>query len=200
MKKPVAALLVFALLTNISSAADYLSNANYFGIITTENQDGKTGCASVDSTAVTIGMPVNVVVLSTPQRMLTGIVKSKSDAGCTRYFQSSESSAFYEIQITQGRFEPNELGVLVLPPLTITQTKKDGVMTRIGQENFRFYECSSNEGIHIMVRSAAGHSLPLWHDYIYLGYDVEPTCTKKVYDGIAELQKNVDASKRSQGK
>jgi hypothetical protein len=200
VKKSMAAMLVFAMFASICSAADYLSTANYFGTFTTEQQDGKAGCAAVDSTAVAIRMPVHVIVLSTPQRALTGIVKSRSSAECTRYFQSSESAAFYEIRVTQGRFDATELGVIVLPPLTLTQTKKGGVMVKLGGEDFQAYECASNEGIHVIVRSVREPSRVVWHDYLYLGYDVDPTCTRKDYDGIERLGKAIDSRAQIRGR
>ncbi len=48
-----------------------------------------------------------------------------------------------------------------------------------GQGEF-FRSCTSTEGVHFTVWSGK----PLdgkvrWHEYYYLGYDVEPTCTPK---------------------
>ncbi|MDB5764558.1 MAG: hypothetical protein JWQ21_3553 [Herminiimonas sp.] len=189
MWKYFAASLASAMLINECGAAEYLANANYFGLFTTESRDGKNGCASVDSKTVTVGMPVNIVVLSKPQRILNGIVESKSSAECTRFFQSSKSAAFYDITITRGKFEPHELGVAVLSTVALTQTKAADVTAELDQESYRFHECSSNEGIHVAVRSRSGKVQTVWHDYIYLGYDVEPTCRKKDYAGIEALDK-----------
>jgi hypothetical protein len=35
--------------------------------------------------------------------------------------------------------------------------------------------CTSTEGVHLEVRDRQGRRL--WHRYVYLGYDVDPTCT-----------------------
>jgi len=38
-----------------------------------------------------------------------------------------------------------------------------------------FHECASTEGVHYTVRSGSG--VQKWWRYVYLGYDLEPTCT-----------------------
>jgi hypothetical protein len=43
----------------------------------------------------------------------------------------------------------------------------------------RFASCTSSEGVHLTVWSGPiGESVRLWHSYVYLGYDTEPTCTE----------------------
>jgi hypothetical protein len=189
MGKYFVALLALVMFTNGCGAAEHLTDTNYFGVFTTESRAGKTGCASVDSKNVTVGMPINIVVLSKPQRILNGTVKSRSSAECTRFFRASESAAFYDISITRGKFGPHELGVIVLPTVALAQTKVGNVTAELGQKNYRFYECSDIEGIHVAVRSPNGKAETVWHDYIYLGYDVEPTCHKKDLAGIEALNK-----------
>lgn len=185
----VVAGLLLAMLANVCPAAQYLADANYFGTFTTESRDGRSGCAALDSKAVAIGMPVDIVVLSKPQRLLKGTVVSKASAECSRYFQASESAAFYDIGITRGKFEPHELGVVVLPGATVSETKIGPVTAELGKKRHRFFECSSSEGIHVGVRAATGEARIIWHDYVYLGIDVEPTCRKTDYAGIETLSK-----------
>jgi hypothetical protein len=199
IEKYVVACLSFVIFTNGCGAAEFLADANYFGTFTTENQDGSSGCASLDSKDVTVGMPVNVVVLSKPLRLLKGTVTSQSSAECTRYFQASESAAFYDIVITRGKFEPHELGVLVLPGAAVTKTKNGDVTVELGKKRYRFFECSSREGIHVGARSVTGKARVIWHDYIYLGIDVDPTCQKTDYVDIETLNKafNRDARTRA---
>jgi hypothetical protein len=189
MGKYALAWLAFVMFANDTGAAEYLSDANYFGAFTTENQAGNSGCASLDAKAVTAGMPVNIVVLSKPQRLLQGTVRAEASTGCTRYFQASESAAFYEVGIAGGKFEPHEIGILVLPGATLTKIKGGDVIAQFGQKQYRFFECASSEGIHIGVRFANGKRQIAWHDYIYVGIDVEPTCSKSDYVGIDMLGK-----------
>jgi hypothetical protein len=197
--KYALAWLPLVMFTNVCGAAEHLADANYFGAFTTESRDGTTGCASLDSKGVTLGMPVNVVVLSRPQRLLRGKITSQSSAECTRYFQASESAAFYDIVISQGKFEPHELGVLVLPGASLAKTKTGDFTVELDQKHYRFFECSSTEGIHLGVRSMTGEAKTIWHDYIHLGIDVEPTCRKSDYAGIETLGKafNRDARTRA---
>ena len=189
MRKYAVAWLLLTMFVNGCGAAEYLADANYFGTFTTESQDGSSGCASLDSKEVTVGMPVNIVVLSKPQRLLKGTVTSKSSAECTRYFQASEAAVFHDVHMTQGKFEPHELGVLVLPGAKVTKTKFGDVTAELGKGHYRFFECSSSEGIHLGVRSTTGETRIIWHDYVYLGIDVEPTCRKTDYVRIEALRK-----------
>lgn len=189
MGKYAVAWLALVMFTNNAGAAEYLSDANYFGAFTTENQAGNSGCASLDAKVVTAGMPVNIVVLSKPQRLLQGTVRAEVSTGCSRYFQASESAAFYEVGIATGKFEPHEIGILVLPGPTLTNVKGGNVTAQFGQKHYRFFECASSEGIHIGVRSATGERRIAWHDYIYVGIDVEPTCQRTDYAGIEMLGK-----------
>jgi hypothetical protein len=43
----------------------------------------------------------------------------------------------------------------------------------------RFAGCTSGEGVHLTIWSGPiGDSARLWHTYVYLGYDTEPTCSE----------------------
>jgi hypothetical protein len=42
-----------------------------------------------------------------------------------------------------------------------------------------FRACTSSEGLHLKIWSGApGTGTQRWHRYLYLGYDVEPSCTR----------------------
>jgi hypothetical protein len=196
MGKFFGALFALAMLANECGAAEYRADANYFGVFTTEDRAGKTGCASVDSKAVTVGAPIRIVVLSKPQRLLNGMITSRSSAECSRFFQAADSADFYDIRITHGKFEPHELGIVVLPTVPLTETKGGAVIAKLGQKNYRFYECSSTEGIHVAVRSGNGKGRAVWYDYIYLGYDVEPTCQNKDCEGTETINRTFNPDKQ----
>jgi hypothetical protein len=179
-------------------AAEYLPGANLFGAFTSESQDGLSGCASLDVQDLRPGTPVDVVVLSTPQRLLRGAIVSRATAQCSRYFQASQATAFYDVAIRQGRFRPDELGVAVLPGVSLAQTKKGApVVAQFRRGRYGFFECSSSEGVHIVVRSAGNQGSTIWHDYIYLAIDVDPTCRKPDYAGIASLRERLQGGART---
>jgi hypothetical protein len=172
-----AALLAAPMPAREGKAAEYLPDANYFGTVTTESQDGKHACASLAGRAAlpAPGTPVTIVVPAVPQRIVKGTVAARASAGCTRYFEANETSQFVEISITNGRFEPHELGILALPEATVTTAGAQAGAT-LGRQQLRFFECSGSEGIHIGVRTAGARPSILWHDYLHLGIDVDPTC------------------------
>ncbi len=46
-----------------------------------------------------------------------------------------------------------------------------------------FYQCTSRESLHLMIRSGDRLSGETgWRAYYYLGYDVEPTCREEDFD------------------
>ena len=64
-----------------------------------------------------------------------------------------------------------------------TFTKKDNLISADldgdGQAEF-FRACTSSEGVHFTIWSGRPLEGRLrWHQYYYLGYDVEPDCTDK---------------------
>ncbi len=178
-------------------AAEYLPGANLFGAFTSESQDGLGGCTSLDVQDVRPGTPIDVVVLATPQRLLRGEIVSRATADCSRYFQASQATAFYDVAIRQGRFQPDELGVAVLPGVSLAQSKDTPVVAQFQRGRYGFFECSSSEGVHIVVRSAGDQGRTIWHDYIYLAIDVDPTCRKSDYAGIASLRKALQKDTRT---
>lgn len=49
----------------------------------------------------------------------------------------------------------------------------------MGAEEIRFRECASSEGLHLTAwRGKPLEGERVWHEYLYLGYDVEPDCTQ----------------------
>jgi hypothetical protein len=183
------AAVILLLGVSLSHAAEHLPGAGYFGAVTTESRDGRSACASLEATTIRPGTPVAIVVLSTPQRLLKGRVGARASAGCTRYFEASESAAFHEIDITEGRLETHELGVLVLPGPVVGPVQNGTVALTLDRRRMRFYECAGSEGIHLGLRSAAKDGRFAWHDYIYLGIDVEPTCRKADHAAIEALRR-----------
>jgi hypothetical protein len=80
--------------------------------------------------------------------------------------------------------------IVILGKLPRATMRGDTVLLAIepGKPSWRFRSCATQEGIHITAWSGAPLTSPRrWHDYYYLGYDVEPDCTPGDYapDSVA---------------
>ncbi len=68
----------------------------------------------------------------------------------------------------------------------VLSASADGIVGDIDHDGTveRLRVCTSSEGLHLTIWSGQ----PLvgtrrWHRYFFLGYDVEPSCTEKDYEG-----------------
>jgi hypothetical protein len=110
-------------------------------------------------------------------------------------------NTFYEVSFLDAGFEQSDLGVLVDRNADSSRQTKDGrhVVKADGTE-YKFDECTSPEAIHLTAHSLNNAKDKLvWHDYFYLGYDVEPTCGDNTSGAIDSLTKsfNSNAQKRA---
>lgn len=72
----------------------------------------------------------------------------------------------------------------VILPRSRFQLREDGLWVDFNKDGVRdtFRTCTSNEGVHLTVWN--GEPLVdqrMWHRYLYLGYDVDPSCTAADY-------------------
>ena len=141
-------------------------------------KEGKT-CLFIDRTGLGIGNPVRLVLLSVPQAS-SDAVQLVPDGSCPPTDSGDPSLRSYPIHL-----EKNDLAS-AMPAIAIVNFR--GAFSREGDllaadldndgqpEYFR--SCTSTEGIHFTVWSGAPLKGRLrWHQYYYLGYDVEATCT-----------------------
>lgn len=138
-------------------------------------------CLIASVASLNIGSQVNLVLLSVPQKVVTGTVMSVSDRKCTEISKPHNiPGKYYRLSV------PNNHTQLSVPAIGILNSSNQ--LRRVGlrvvgdldgdgiEESFR--SCTSSEGFHLTVWS--GRALTgtrKWHSYYYLGYDVEPTCT-----------------------
>jgi len=92
---------------------------------------------------------------------------------------------YYRIRVDK-EFKGNIYVFAIIPPsgpLTTSGKAIEGDLDEDGtKESFR--ACSSREGIHYQVWTGPPLTgQPRWHWYVYLGYDVDPSCTEKEYFG-----------------
>jgi hypothetical protein len=68
---------------------------------------------------------------------------------------------------------------LLAPPDAVAITQGSSVVT-FGQDHLALHACASVDGVHLTVwRDRPLNGPRLWHDYVYLGQDLEPDCQDK---------------------
>jgi hypothetical protein len=135
---------------------------------------GKT-CLSIARADLAIDTPVRLVLLSVPQAT-SDAVRLAPDGPC-----APADGGLHAYAIRLEKLDP-------LPAIAVVNFR--GAFAREGDllvadldndgqpEYFR--SCASTEGVHFTVWSGAPLKGRLrWHQYYYLGYDVEATCTPR---------------------
>ncbi|MBD2308189.1 hypothetical protein H6G17_22205 [Chroococcidiopsis sp. FACHB-1243] len=139
-------------------------------------------CLITSVTSLNIGSQVNLVLLSVPQKVVSGTVVSVSDRQCIEISKPHNvSGKYYRLSLLNNR---SHLSVPTIGVLNSSQQLRRVGLKVVGdldgdgiEESFR--SCASFEGLHLTVWS--GQALTgtrKWHSYYYLGFDSEPTCTK----------------------
>jgi hypothetical protein len=155
-----------------------------------------SGCLAVFDREVGIGTRVALIDQQPTDDATTlseGVV-SGTLASCDEHIADPSSAgtvpSLYVVSLAPGsRWSGGAVIAVVEPPGDVTKmggviaSDLDGDGTR---ESFGV--CASSEGLHYMVWTGAPLEGRLrWHRYLYLGYDLEPSCTEREYAEIARI-------------
>jgi hypothetical protein len=158
------------------AAFDYRSNLGIAVEKTNRN------CLDIRNGTLAVGQKIQFVNASTPQTTGEVEVTGKVDQACTPADQSEQGLYHYEFKVIRGTLQ------MAAPAFALTNFT--GTLTTAGTgitadldgdghpESFR--SCTSSEGVHLTVwKGKPLKGRRKWHSYYYLGYDVDPTCTKR---------------------
>lgn len=195
----IAITLVAMFIGAESSAAEYAKGANHFATFLSFRDSTNTGCSVSDVVDLSVGQSVTVVILTSPQRLVKGLIATKSTSPCAELAKSYFEGTFYEVTFPDAKTEMGDLGVLINNDAVSSGQTKDGRLVVIfNGTGYQFDKCTSHEGIHLTAHSL-DHSQEklVWHDYMYLEYGAEPTCGDNQYEAIDSLNKtfNRDAGR-----
>jgi len=150
-----------------------------------EFKENGDGCLTIMNDSLRETETINLISLQEPQTLIQANIVNKLSQSCSRNTEVPIGAFFYSFRNGKKKAE------LIGPAIAIagfggnfkvaggkvrTDLNNDGRL-----ESFRV--CTSNEGFHLTIW--AGEPLKnkrLWHEYYYLGYDVEPNCTEKDYE------------------
>ena len=145
-----------------------------FGVAEVESDS--TGCVVTNGWRLAMGDTV-LIVLINPPAIAMGVVGHEIRGPCRQQGQVFGDSVFtYAVRIhPKEELEPG-LGAAVVAPQMAGSVDSTGVSVRVpgrgGPYTFRY--CASMEGMHITAWQGQRR---VWHEYYYVGYDLEPDCT-----------------------
>lgn len=147
-------------------------------------EDGEL-CIAMPAGAVSVGDDVTMVQPDERQGfLLTRVDRSVTE--CDRLQRADVPGPYY-------RTKPSRLPMSNMPWVVFAgdlQTRflaSGSVVVRLSTvfPNAQVRVCTSSEGLHLTVWSGTPlKSDRLWHEYLYLGYDVTPSCTDRDFEGL----------------
>ena len=143
----------------------------------------RIGVAASKSGQVCVAMPGaplvagTIVTLINPNRpQSVKVVTIDGVAECAALAGALISGPYYSVQ----PFDSEPAVWIAVPGKPASRRISPGVvavMLSAAQIEAQFRACTSTEGLHLTVWSGDPlQSRRLWHQYFYLGYDVEPSC------------------------
>ncbi|HVO78593.1 MAG TPA: hypothetical protein VMT39_01120 [Candidatus Bathyarchaeia archaeon] len=151
------------------------------------SESGGTICLTIANRNLPVGQIVSLVLLTPQQAVVQTEVLRVLPNGCQNPEPAAANQASYELRIVKGTLPSLAPAIAVVnPPRPLRQSGNFVVADLNGDHQLDYFrQCTSSEGVHLTVW--AGKPLTgkrLWHEYFYLGYDVEPNCTDQdVADG-----------------
>lgn len=135
-------------------------------------------CLSIRNARLAPGTKISLVSPSEPQEVSRAEVLDAHSKPCSRMADRSEFN--YSLRVVTGTVE-NNLPLIAVVDDSISFKRRGRTVTANldkGKEPVSFRSCTSSEGVHLTVwRGQPLKGVRLWHQYYYLGQDVEPTCT-----------------------
>ena len=172
--KVIARLTRMLLLSLCAVAAFGLSASapvSVFLIVTTT----PTQVCFVSETPLPIDEPV-LVVLFDPQRFARGRISSVAQQPCSE--ENDSVGTAYSVSFSEPFSHDMEVGVAIVRRGVTVARKGDRIELRNvlrKRDLIELKRCASTEGLHLTAWRGASR---VWHEYYYLGYDVEPDCSE----------------------
>lgn len=143
-----------------------------FGV-TLKYSDGKA-CATFRGNELNPGQAILYAAFDPPRWIKGKITKKRTERCETR---DVVEGVAYEVQMEPNKDLFFNLGIAVVETeaKTAVQGGRPILLSSINAQPIVIHKCTSYEGLHL---SAWQGQRRIWHEYYYLGYDVDPTCSK----------------------
>lgn len=152
------------------------------------SENGGTVCLTIANRNLAAGQLVSLVVLTPQQSLIQAKVVRALPSGCQNPEPGvAADHAAYELRVVKGTLPSLAPAIAIVNPVQPLRQSGNFIVGDLeGNHQLDYFrQCTSSEGVHLSVW--AGKPLTgkrLWHQYFYLGYDVEPNCSDQdVADG-----------------
>jgi len=141
---------------------------------------GAPMCAALQAADAHVGERVVVVDPNPPQRVRRATLEPDPTGACATWQAAADlPGRAFVLRSAAAADDAGFIGVVVRGAKRITLQHANAVVRIDGNTTLRFRSCTSSEGLHLSAwPSAKVAGRPWWHAYVYLGYDVEPTCSE----------------------
>jgi hypothetical protein len=169
------AVMVCSISICISAAAQTGDVSSRLGVAVRGQQ---SVCLSIPRHGLAAGTPLALVQADDPPAVATAAIIG-AGGGCPG--ERSHGMVGYRLRITKGAVRRDAALIAVLGGAV--PTLDDGLVQADLQGGGRmatFRSCTSADGVHLTVWDGASQQARrLWHDYYYLGQDLEPSCSDR---------------------
>ncbi len=143
------------------------------GVLTSS---GERPVVAIGGPALAVGTSLTIVAVASDRQEVSRVVVTKQLAASDVMARHTVQGPYYEVVGDPGSQRLPDFAVAIVGRGEVERIG-NAVAVRIGAATVRARSCASSEGVHLTLW--AGEPLKsqrLWHQYYYLGYDVEPTC------------------------
>jgi hypothetical protein len=146
--------------------------------VAASSRDGQL-CVAMPAPALTPGTTVTLIQPAPRQSVLVATIGQSVDT-CERLERAMIPGPYYLAQGTTATAPDSGAVWVALRGKLGTRRVDSGtlvVQLSVPYANAQVRSCASREGLHLTVWAGVPLKTPrLWHQYYYLGYDVEPSC------------------------
>jgi hypothetical protein len=139
------------------------------------------GCLAMPQVRLATGSIVTLVQPNQPQSVMTAVIEEPI-ASCKDLEAAMIDGPYYRLRGLSPAPEERSVWIAVPGRVVNAKTAAGQVSLRLSQQHndVRIRSCTSSEGLHLTAWDGEPlESRRLWHQYYYLGYDVEPSCTEE---------------------
>jgi len=152
---------------------------------------GSTGtilCAAIPAADAHAGERVTIVDPSQPQHASWATLELPATDACAAWQRKADlPGRTFALKVEAVAEDAwGSIGIVVRGASSAGMSHGKAVVRSDRGTSLHFRSCTSSEGVHLSAwPSAKATGRPLWHAYVYLGYDVEPTCTDAEMQGAS---------------
>ena len=139
-------------------------------------------CVAMPAPELAPGAALTLIQPTAPQSVFVATVV-RPVPGCERLDRAMISGPYYLLQLADSTAGDFGGPFVALSGMLATRRIRSGeiaVQLSAAHPNAQVRSCTSSEGLHLTVWVGTPlTSQRLWHQYYYLGYDLEPSCDER---------------------